>query len=423
MSEARTSRRRLIGLVGAAGLLAGRRGLAQSTGGETSLKIGVLGVMRGPAASWGLVNKYCAEVTAQMYNEQGGVEIGGQRYKIQIVTIDDQLDPASAVAGAKQLLRDGVRYIIGPNIDTTAAAIVPLLRSGNAVNVAYAFAKYLYTAPQRNSVLGMIASYQDGPLIYAYLRDKKGVKAVSFVARNEADSLNQRDEGVEGAWRTGLTVVSSSATYEPGTTDFRPVLADALRGGDRGVLTGIAGQLGGRAQSVGGAPDLVVLSGVAPADAPLMLLALRELGYKGLISTETAQDARYLRQAGKAADGFISAGGASPPDTRSAYMQDFVRRYVQLAGEWNDEAGTKVYALEAVLRTLQVAGRGALDDVGAFLRTVPTFAVGNPFLTESKVLRYVGEKTFGQQRQIGVPLVVNEFRDGDFHTLFVATAE
>src|SRR5690606_37212095 len=38
---------------------------------DNVLEIGVLGVMSGPAASWGLVNKYSAEATAQMYNEQG----------------------------------------------------------------------------------------------------------------------------------------------------------------------------------------------------------------------------------------------------------------------------------------------------------------------------------------------------------------
>ncbi|MEY4726746.1 MAG: hypothetical protein RLZ36_1373, partial [Pseudomonadota bacterium] len=36
------------------------------------LKIGVNGVMSGEAASWGLVNKYCAETTADMYNAKGG---------------------------------------------------------------------------------------------------------------------------------------------------------------------------------------------------------------------------------------------------------------------------------------------------------------------------------------------------------------
>ena len=68
------------------------------------LKIGVLGVMSGPAASWGLVNRYCAEATANMYNAQGGVEIGGERYKIEVVAIDDRNDPKVSVAGAERLV-------------------------------------------------------------------------------------------------------------------------------------------------------------------------------------------------------------------------------------------------------------------------------------------------------------------------------
>ena len=63
------------------------------------LKIGVLGVMSGPAASWGLVNKYCAEATAQMFNDKGGVKIGTDTYKIEIVSIDDKNDPKLAVSG------------------------------------------------------------------------------------------------------------------------------------------------------------------------------------------------------------------------------------------------------------------------------------------------------------------------------------
>ena len=183
MDDTKTSRRRLLAGAGARPCSPARPALAQEqqtppagqppaqpaasgqapAAARRSSRSACSGVMRGPAASWGLVNRYCAEVTAQMYNEQGGVEIGGEKYKIQIVSIDDQLDPKLAVAGAERLLREGIRYIIGPNIDTTAAVVVPLLRSGNAVNVAYAFGKYLYTPPQRNSILGMVASYQDEP--------------------------------------------------------------------------------------------------------------------------------------------------------------------------------------------------------------------------------------------------------------------
>src|SRR3954453_9597717 len=74
---------------------------------ENVLKIGVLGVMSGPAASWGLVNKYCAQTTAQMYNEKGGVDIGGEKYKIEIVPIDDKNDPKLTVSGAGGLTPAG----------------------------------------------------------------------------------------------------------------------------------------------------------------------------------------------------------------------------------------------------------------------------------------------------------------------------
>lgn len=427
MTIGRSTRRDILAGAGTAtawlGAGAARQARAQAPPAAGKLlKVGVLGVMRGPAASWGLVNKYCAESTADIYNEQGGVEIGGERYRIEIVSVDDQLDPKLAVAGAERLLGEGIRYIIGPNVDTTAAVVVPLLRSANAVNVAYGFARYLYAPPQRNSILGMIASYQASPIIYDHLKQTKGIRSISFVARREADSLNQRDENVVEARRHGLVVISSSYTYEPGTLDFRPVMAQVLAGRDPPpVLTGITGQLGGPAAPTGGRADLIELSGVAPADAPLILIALRELGYGGPVCTQTGQDALLLRDAGAAADGFISVGGGLAPEMQSPYKEDFVRRYTARAGRWHDEASTKVYALEMILRTLQAVGPPALEDATAFLEAIPRFTTDDPFVKEKRPLRFGGEKTFNQVRQIGVPLVVNEFKNGTFQPLFVGS--
>ena len=167
---------------------------------EETLKVGVLGVMSGPAASWGLTNKYCAEATANMYNAKGGIDIGGEKYKIEIVPIDDKNDPKLTVSGAERLTQqDGIKYIIGPNIDTTATSVRPVAEKNGALYFPYAFSKDLYTAPAENAVLGMIASYQAGAIFYKYLMENRGVKSVSFVARNESDALNQRKEGVEAA--------------------------------------------------------------------------------------------------------------------------------------------------------------------------------------------------------------------------------
>ena len=377
----------------AAGLMAGT-----AVAEDKVLKIGVLGVMSGPSASWGLVNKYSAETTAQMYNEKGGAKIGNDTYKIQLVSIDEKADPKLAISGAERLTRqEGIKYIIGPNVDTSAASIKPVMEATGAINFPYAFSKELYVPPASNSILGMVASYQAAPIIYRYMMKIKGAKSVSFVTRNEADPLNQRTEDLKAAKEVGLQIVSSGDTYEPGTTDFFPVMSKVVKS----------------------KADLIVLVGVAPADAPLLIKSARELGYKGQISTETAQDAKVLREvAGNRADGFVSVGGASTPQIRSAYMEEFIKRYTKIAGEWNDEAGTKAYALEMIIATLQKNPK-AINDVGEFKKAIPNFSMTNPFLKDRTTLKYVGKKYFDQQRQIGVPVVVTEYRKGGFQTLFV----
>ena len=364
---------------------------------DNVLKIGVDGVMSGEAASWGLVNKYCAETTAEMYNAKGGVLIGGKKYKLEIVALDDKNDPKASVTNAEKLTSDGIKYIIGPNIDTTALAVKPVMERAKALNFPYAFAKELYTAPANASVLGMVASYQVGPVMYSYLKTKKGVKSIAFLARNESDAKNQQAEGVEAAKKLGLKVTADSDSYEPGTKDFMPVITKIIKT----------------------KPDAIVLSGVAPADAPLLNKAARDLGFKGQLSTETGQDAKILEQvAGDKANGFLSVGGASTPSIQSDYMKQFVAVYKKRVGEWNDEAGTKAYALELILAVLQKNPK-ALTDVEQFRKEMPGFKMANPFVKEKTVLQFVGKQDFGRQSQVGVPLVVNAYQNGGFDAVYV----
>jgi branched-chain amino acid transport system substrate-binding protein len=167
-------------------------------------------------------------------------------------------------------------------------------------------------------------------------------------------------------------------------------------------------------------PVLLVLSGVAP----LLIRAARELGYEGLISTEAAQDAKVLEEgAGELANGFISVGGASTPEIASDRMKEFVDRYTKKFGEYNDESNTKVYALDYTLETLK-ANPKAIDNVDEFKATIDTFEAPNPYLKDPNAkLKFVGSTSFGQKRQVAVPMVVNEYKDGKFQTLFVGTVD
>ncbi|MGI9478333.1 MAG: ABC transporter substrate-binding protein [Hyphomicrobiaceae bacterium] len=365
------------------------------------LKIGFVGVTSGPAAAWGISNVRSMQARATWINETGGVKIGGKTYDIDIVTFDDQKDPKRAIAGMEKMAQEGIRYVVGPNVDDGAAAVRPVAEQNGIMYFPYAFPKALYTAPASNAVLGMIANYQSGPAIYKYLKKKKGVKTVAFVAANESDPLSQRDGGVAAAKALGLKVVSDNITYQVDTTDFTPVITPIVK------LR----------------PDLLVLSGVAPANAPQLIRSARELGFKGLISTETAQDAQVLKEgAGALANGFISVGGASTPEIASDKMKEFVARYTKMFGEYNDESNTKVYALEYIIETLK-ANPAAIKDVKEFQKTMDTFEAPNPYLKGGAKLKYVGMTSFGQKRQVAVPLVVNVYENGTFNTLFVATVD
>ena len=379
-------------------------GVTTSQAANKVLKIGHIGVMSGPAASWGLINKYAALAGAEIINEDGGFEIGGEKYDIEIVSLDTKQDPRVAIAGMERLVySEGIKYIIGPNVDDTTRAVLPVLEKAGAFNICYGWHRELFTPPSKNTALGMIAGYQSAPVIYKYLKEQRGVKSLACVPRNDASGLNSRDSCVAAADQLGIKITSSDSTYEPNTSDFFPIMG----------------------RIIGQNPDLIVLSGVAPADAPLLIRAARELGYKGLMSTETAMDANIITEiAGEMANGYVSVGGASAPELRTDEMKRFIERYSKVAGEWNDEAGTKVYALEMLLQTLRVAGAAAIDDIEIFKAAMPKVNAEDPFIKGGKArLKWVGQGYFDQLRQVSTPMVVTEFKDTDFVTLFIGYVE
>jgi len=115
-------------------------------------------------------------------------------------------------------------------------------------------------------------------------------------------------------------------------------------------------------------------------------------------------------------------GGASTPEIASDQMKAFVAKYTEMFGEYNDESNTKVYALEYILETLKANPKG-LTDVKEFQKTMDSFSAPNPYMVGDAKLRYVGSTSFGQKRQVSVPLVVNVYKDGKFETMFVASVD
>jgi len=369
---------------------------------QETIRIGFLGTLSGANAAWGTSNVRSMETSAEIYNNQGGIEIDGKKYKIEIVPFDDAFDPKIAVAGMEKMAQEGIKYVVGPNDDAQAIAVKPIAERNKIVYFPYAFDKSLYVKPANYAVFGMIASYQWEPSVYKWLKDNKGIKSVAFIAANAADPLNQRDNGIRIANDLGLDVVEAKATYKADTRDFFSVITPIIKK----------------------KPDLLVLSGVSPATAPLIIKTARQLGFKGYMAAGTALDASILKEgAGDAANGFICQGGADE-SIQSDKMKEWIAHYTKKYGEYNDESNTKVFALEYILAVMK-SNPKAINDADEFLKTADSdWSAPNLFFKDKEAkLKFVGKTTFGQNRQLGVPLTPKIYQNGEFKTLFVGQAD
>jgi branched-chain amino acid transport system substrate-binding protein len=369
---------------------------------QETIKIGFVGTLSGANAAWGTSNVRSMETSADIYNKKGGIEIGGKKYKVEVVPFDDAYDPKIAVAGMEKMAQEGIKYVVGPNDDAQAIAVRPIAERNKIVYFPYAFNKSLYIKPANYAVFGMIASYQWEPAVYKWLQKNKDIKTVAFLAANAADPLNQRDHGIKIAKDLGLKVVDGKATYKADTRDFFSVITPIVKK----------------------KPDLLVLSGVSPATAPLIIKTARQLGFKGYMAAGTALDAGILKEgAGDAANGFICQGGADA-SIQSDKMAKWVDHYTKMFGEYNDESNTKVFALEYILEVMK-SNPKAINDADEFLKTVDAgWSAPNLFFKDKDAkLKFVGKTTYGQNRQLGVPLTPKIYKDGKFETLFVGQAD
>lgn len=60
---------------------------------QETLKLGALVTLSGAGAAWGQGMKNAAEVAADQVNEAGGLEVGGKKYRVQVVAYDDKYQP------------------------------------------------------------------------------------------------------------------------------------------------------------------------------------------------------------------------------------------------------------------------------------------------------------------------------------------
>jgi branched-chain amino acid transport system substrate-binding protein len=267
--------------------------LTVATGGAMAetLKFGVVAPLTGGGAPWGIAGDQAARIAAADINAKGGLEVGGKKYQIEVISYDDQFKTDAAVGAYNRLVnQDGVKYMF---VETSngATALKGNIESDKVIVISSGYGPKVVDETNRYLYRWDVAPRDYMPGMAHWLKTNLKGKTIALVNPNIEGAVEQRVLAKDLYTKEGFEVVGSNL-YEMSEKDFAPLLTKVMN------LH----------------PDIMDLGSSAPATSGLLVRQARELGYKGII-IKTAGPGPYdvVAGAGKeAAEGMINIVFSDP---------------------------------------------------------------------------------------------------------------
>jgi branched-chain amino acid transport system substrate-binding protein len=318
---------------------------ASTTPVSADSKILKIGVAVRFGLAWGIDTLHGMELMAEQDNKNGGLSIGGEKYKIQLVEYDSGASQDTEKTAINRLaFQDNVKFIIDVGIapeawvSVTEANKVIVLQWKND----FAFLpKYNYTfngsgiSPQSIAVPGWIyKNYPDA--------------AKNYVIALPDAQLGHLLGGFLVASCQPFNVTPKTFFYPPDIQDFSSVALKVMS-----MNPSLFSSIGGPESQMG-----------------QMCSALRQAGYKGLFFFPPTTSSETLKNvlSPEALDGFLCSAGATefdPPLNQSG--KDYKAAWIAKYGKWENPDTAYLGSYSCLKAALQQAGSIDVDKVAAAL--------------------------------------------------------
>ena len=187
-------------------------------------KIGVITELSGDNAYGGNLTRRGYESWMEEANKNGGVEIDGKKYKVEMVYADAQSKPeVGADAVERMITKEKVDFILGPYSSGVTLAVAPIVEkyripmiTGSAESPMIWLQKFKYTFGTIPAV-NLTASYPIRTL------DNKGAKSIAIIGMNDAFSKATAETFKATAEEVGMEILKYDIV--PAGTDFTPLLS------------------------------------------------------------------------------------------------------------------------------------------------------------------------------------------------------
>jgi len=232
-------------------------GLAPTSGGAAEvITLGAAVSQTGKYALNGANTKNGYDLAVKAVNEKGGVEIGGERYDLQIRYYDDESTPARGTELAERLIQqDHVKFILGPYGSGLTKAMLPIVeRYGVPMVEGNGAARELFTKGYRHifAVLSTSDQYLSSAIDLVAEQAKKLGKepkdiTVALAMENDPFGQDVRAGVLEGIDKHGMQVVIDDQ-LPPELNDMSVTLAKikalkpdvlVVSGHEKGALTAV----------------------------------------------------------------------------------------------------------------------------------------------------------------------------------------
>src|SRR5438876_10839567 len=171
-----------VALVAAAVLVAASPGSARAA---DVIKFGVSTPLSGPAAPWGIPHKQAVELVFDEINSQGGLDVGGKKYRLEVFASDHKYVIAEGVATVNRLIaKDGVKYIsiLGGSVVKAAEETV---NEGRVLNLPLAYADGL-VSPKNPLTFHSFPSPPETTTFWKWIKEHHPqIKRVAAISPND----------------------------------------------------------------------------------------------------------------------------------------------------------------------------------------------------------------------------------------------
>ncbi len=342
--------------------------------GEKVIKIGGAVPLSGPVAYWGISTMQGWVDGATHINENGGVKIGNESYKLQIITYDTKGTVADARAATTRLVeKDRVKYVFSQ----AAASTIGMLQITEPNKVLSMVACWGYLNQfGKNFPYHFRAEMSDYEQGYAYIPfmleyyGKDKLTTAAFIGPDDKDGYDchfsyQRLMDYYKVKQLGKEYFN----WED--TDFYPIVTKIIK------LK----------------PDFIVTSPTPPGITASIVKAAREMGYKGPIVSPAASETKtILEVAGEYADAVVLPVTLVEPQTKS--QKEIKERFLQHFGTFNALAGNYSWWIYSLVKAFENAG--TFEDTKAVADALENVVLEDTYVGK---VTWEGQKSFGIRRQ------------------------